>query len=137
MRRFIGSQQFCAWLEFLLLCHITTGVRPPEAGVGALVTLSTLLIIASNSSSFDLVISASDIMDRLRAEGHRRQRIFGENDPKSSSWHLDTMRFTLGASSGLTQGRRFKGVTLGELGEPWVSHATESIYPNVGVSRSI
>jgi len=33
-------------------------------------------------------------------------------------WHLDTMRFTLGTSSGLTQGCRFKGVTLGELGEP-------------------
>ncbi len=30
----------------------------------------------------------------------------------------DTMRFTTGASSGLTQCRRFMGVTLGELGEP-------------------
>jgi len=28
------------------------------------------------------------------------------------------MRFTLGPSSGLTQGRRFKGVILGEPGEP-------------------
>jgi len=33
-------------------------------------------------------------------------------------WHLDTMRFTLGASSGLTQCRRSKGATLGEPGEP-------------------
>jgi len=53
----------------------------------------------------------------------------------------DTMRFTLGASSGLTQYRRFKGVTLGEPGEPdlqtddalgepgelWVSQMNESI----------
>lgn len=28
------------------------------------------------------------------------------------------MRFTLGASSGLTQCRHFKGITLGEPGEP-------------------
>ena len=28
------------------------------------------------------------------------------------------MGFTTGASSGLTQGRRFMGVTLGELGGP-------------------
>jgi hypothetical protein len=30
---------------------------------------------------------------------------------------IDTNRFTPGASSGLTQGRRYKGVTLGEPGE--------------------
>jgi len=52
---------------------------------------------------------------------------------------IDTMRFTLRAFSELIQGRRFKGVTLGEpgepdpqagdalgeLGEPWVSQMTE------------
>jgi len=37
--------------------------------------------------------------------------------PELPTWHLDTMRFTLGASSGLTQCRCFKGITLGELGE--------------------
>ena len=37
---------------------------------------------------------------------------------ETAVWHPDTNRFPPGASSGLTQCRRVKGVTLGELGEP-------------------